>query len=505
MILCCWVPDWPVLSVGRPAEVPVAVVAGGLVVACSASARARGVRRRMRVRVAQSRCSDLLLVDRDVEREVRLFEPVVRRLERDAVPQLEVLRPGLVAMGARGPARYWGGLPQAAERLVQVVAEVGYPAQVGAAETLFAAALAVRRPSGVLVPAGATASFLSPFPVTVLGRGTLTDLLMQVGIATLGDLAALPASRIQARFGSQGVSAQCTALGLEVRPISARGTEEHQVAVEFEEPETRVDALVFGALGLADRLHGQLEASGLVCARVEVRVDLADQRSLTRLWRHEGRLSALALAERVRGQVRAWAEGGDLDTATPAAGVTALVLRPAGLSAAIGTQTALFGGQSSPVELERAAARVQALLGHHAVVRQQVGGGRGPGERVTRIPFGDVPARRLPEGPWPGRLPAPHPATVFETPLAAQLLDAAGRSVRVSGRVVLSAPPIRLGVQGFEGAVVTGWAGPWPVLEGWWDRDTTRRVARVQVTTAAGRAWLVLVQDGRWWAEAHYG
>lgn len=52
---------------------------------------------------------------------------------------------------------------------------------------------------------------------------------------------------------------------------------------------------------------------------------------------------------------------------------------------------------------------------------------------------------------------------------------------------------------------MNGWAGPWPVLERWWARDGGRRVARMQVTTDDGHAWLLLVDRSRWWVEAHYG
>jgi hypothetical protein len=35
--------------------------------------------------------------------------------------------------------------------------------------------------------------------------------------------------------------------------------------------------------------------------------------------------------------------------------------------------------------------------------------------------------------------------------------------------------------------VVTGWTGPWPTLEHWWDAVLARRRARVQMATADGR------------------
>jgi protein ImuB len=146
------------------------------------------------------------------------------------------------------------------------------------------------------------------------------------------------------------------------------------------------------------------------------------------------------------------------------------------------------------------------MLGHQAVVRVELGGGRGPGERVRLIPFGDLDTGPRPaDGPWPGRLPAPHPATVFPRWLPAQLTDADGQQVTISGRLALSDRPARLAVEGCGEAAVDGWAGPWPVLERWWDRDLARRIARMQIAAADGRAWLLVIEHGRWWAEAHYG
>jgi protein ImuB len=51
---------------------------------------------------------------------------------------------------------------------------------------------------------------------------------------------------------------------------------------------------------------------------------------------------------------------------------------------------------------------------------------------------------------------------------------------------------------------VVAWAGPWPVEERWWDAGGARRLARLQVVTADGQAWLVACERGRWWVEAAY-
>ncbi|MGA5442442.1 DNA polymerase Y family protein [Streptomyces griseoincarnatus] len=504
-VAALWVPDWPLVVSGAEPEAAVAVVSKGVVLACSAAARAAGVRRRMRVRVAQARCADLRVVDRDLEAEIRGFEPVVRHLEEHVLARLEVIRPGLLAAPGRGPARYWGGEEQLADRMRTAVAEVGHGALVGVADTVFAAALAARR--DLIVPGGATASFLAPYPVGVLGLPRLTELLERLGVMTVGAFAALPSERVAARFGAAAAAAHRTARGVEARPLAAAPAGERYAVVQaFEPAEQRIEPATFVAKALAERLHERLAQAALVCARLEVAAELADERgTLSRVFRHEGRLSALAVAERVRGLLQAWADAGAFGQGA-SGGIAALVLRPEALSAASGRQQALFGEALTPEEVERAAARVQALLGHQAVRRVEFGGGRSPAERVRRIPFGDADTvRRLPAGPWPGRLPAPHPAAVFARPLPAALMDVGGALVEVSARLEMAAAPAVLRVDGHGEAAVTGWAGPWPVLEQWWEPGRARRIARMQVTTQDRRAWLLVISRSRWWAEACYG
>lgn len=496
-----WCPDWPVVAAGAEEGEPVAVIARERVVACSSAARRQGVRRGMRVRQASGRSRELRLVDRDGAAEVRAFEPVLRLLEKRIAPRMEVLRPGLVVLPARGPARYFGGEERLAEQTIAVLEAAGHAARTGAADSVLASALAVR--AGVLVPAGETAAFLAPYPVGVLGRPRLTQLLPRLGIATLGAFAALPSERVLARFGHDAAAAQRTARGLEARPLNAAGAErDHSVAQAFEPAEENIEPVAFIAKNLAEQLHARLARAGAVCARLQVEVRLADGRSLGRWWRHEGRLSALAVAERVRWQLAAWAGTGQL---ADLAGITALRLVPEGLSAATGRQTLLFGPGIAPEELERAAGQLQAMLGHRAVVRHELAGGRGPADRITRIPYGDARTRPMVEGPWPGRLPAPHPAVVYPTPRPARLYAADGTQVGVSGRTLLTQPPAALSVDGTAPVAITGWTGPWPALEEWWIPARARRLARLQVACADGRAWLLRIEGGAWGVEALYG
>ncbi|MEV8546958.1 DNA polymerase Y family protein [Streptomyces sp. NPDC051572] len=500
-----WALDWPLVAAEVHATEPVAVTAAGRIVACTAAARAAGVRRGMRIRQAVGLLPELRLKPRDPAGETRAFEPLLHRFEHDVVARLEVLRPGLVALPVRGPARYWGGEEPLAVQLHEAAAALGIDCRMGAADTVFAAALAARR--AVLVPPGATPGFLSDYGLGVLGRPALADLLVRLGVRTLGAFAALPSGSVLARFGPDGAAAHRLARGVEDHGLGARPSSDgYQVEHRFDPAETRLEAASFTAKALAVRLHHALEEAGLVCARIEVRARMADGRTLARVWRHEGGLSDLAVAERLRWQLQAWQETGALvPTAAGGEGIAVLELVPEHLAPAPGQQQALFGTAAAQEVLGQVAARLQALFGHRAVTRAEEVGGRGPADRIRRVPFGDfAEPGRPPRAPWAGQLPAPHPARVFPTPLPARLLDEAGNLLGVSGRGQLSAAPARLTVGGGTPAPVVGWAGPWPLDEDWWQPGQRRRLARLQTVTDDGRAWLLNVRDNRWWAEALY-
>jgi protein ImuB len=465
-----------------------------------------------------------------------------RRHERMAAavtefcPNVEVVEPGVCAFGVRGPARYFGGETALATRIIAAVADLGVQARIGVADGLFAALLAARGGDPVtLIPPGQTAGFLAAQPVTALaasagfmimnrngryltktvhdheepGLGELASLLKRLGLGTLGDFAALPARDVASRFGGTGERAHRLARGLDSRPLAARPPPaDLSVAQRFDPPEPRAEPVVFAAKALAGRLHDGLSARGLTCVRVQVTAAWADGRESSRRWRHDGLLSAAAVADRVRWQLDAWrpaprdqAAG---DENTPG-GIALLRLVPDQVVRAAGQQLALWGETVVSDRVARAAMRVQAMLGHEAVLRPVLGGGRNVADQVTPIPFGEKEEPRLPaDRPWPGRVMGAAPGLVFPAARAAEVTDDDGRVVTVSGRCAVSAAPARLAVRGEPPRRVTGWAGPWPLAERWWDPAAARRRARFQLATDDGRAWLAVVQDGRWLVEAGY-
>jgi protein ImuB len=493
-----WCPDWPVIAAGLvegiPVHEPVAVLAANRVVASSAAARAEGVRPGLRRREAQGRCPHVVVVPDDPARDARAYEPVVAAVE-ELAPGVEVVRPGSCALAARGPARYFGSEAGAAERIVEHIAQTTrVEAQVGVAEGVFAAGLAAR--SGRLIEPGATVDFLEGVDIAALDRPELVDLLRRLGVGTLGAFAALPATSVLARFGLDAALAHRLAAGRDERPLAARQPPpDLDVGQVFDEPLERVDMAAFAARQLAERLHERLAGHGLACTRLGIAALTEHGQELYRTWRHDGLLTAAAIADRVRWQLDGWLAR----TGRGPGGLVRLRLYPDGIMEYAGLQLGLWGDAGEERDrAHRALTRVQGMLGPEAVVTAVPGGGRDPGERIRVVPWGD---ERTPgeERPWPGQLPAPSPATVPPVPVPVDVFDAEGGPVGVTARLELTAPPARLGTD-----EIAAWAGPWPVDERWWAPEESSRRVRFQVRLADGRAYLLVLEAGAWTVRGVY-
>lgn len=224
-------------------------------------------------------------------------------------------------------------------------------------------------------------------------------------------------------------------------------------------------------------------------------------------------------------QIDGWRTREAYPTADP---VVVLRLIPDQLVIDRGSQQALWGSEQIPDRVNRAAERVQALLGHEGVQRPLLAGGRDPASQVSTIAWGDLPETAPVPGygsgdprrgrgtagsasaggprqpPWPGAVPPPDPPLLPTEPYPAELRTAQGAPVGVTGRARLTGDPALLTILG-ERLRVTGWAGPWIYNESWWDPLTHRRRARLQCATADGRAWLLAIEKGKWRVEGVYG
>ncbi|WP_194410974.1 Y-family DNA polymerase [Microbacterium cremeum] len=539
--LVLWLPDWPITALlreeaaaerpGTAADRPVAVVERNLVVACSASARAEGVRRGQRRRDAQARCSRLRVVTTDAARDHRTFAPVVSLVEKRA-PGVQLVRPGLCALRARGPARYYGGEAEAARVLIGALREHGFDdVRAGVADGPFtaeqAATIATTADDPVfVVPAGGAAGFLAPLSVAALdasamgmgssssradSTGDLVGLLARLGVQTLGGFAAMDTDRVRERFGERGVRLHALAAGRDSRPVEPRTPPpELQREIAFEPPLEIADQVAFAMRVTADDFVAGLGAVDLVCT--ELRVELVGDRGerSERVWLHPGSFDAAAVVDRVRWQL---AEDVGATGEGLRSGVTLVRISPEAVDAASHHAPAIFGG--GPEErVHHALSRVQAMLGHRGVLTPTVGGGRWLAERQVLVPWGDRHERdRHPRSadslaaqrarPWPGSLPDPLPATVFADPVPIDVRALGGELVDVDERGSVSAVPAFL-IEGGRRRAIEAWAGPWPVVERGWDAARARRAHRFQVVDADGGAWLLVCEGDAWTAEAVY-
>ncbi|APX31914.1 DNA repair nucleotidyltransferase [Brachybacterium sp. P6-10-X1] len=525
-----------------PAHDPVLLLDQHRVTHASAAAQGTGALPGMTRRAARAACPEALVLEADREHESALFELVAAAVDTIAAG-VDVLRPGVLLMSARGPARHQGGEEVLAERILDAVAELtGWDCAVGIADGPFAALLA--SPPGRIVREGRSADYLAPHPIAALagapvgpgwghrGQPSATrperrldlaetvDLLQRLGITTLGELAALPSAAVADRFGPDVATLHLLARGEEpAPPATHHPTQPILAETTLETPLVRTDQAAFIARPLAEELHAMLVDRGLVCTRLRIVARTEGGEEMERTWRHDGALSVADVVDRIRWQCDGWITrsrlGGPATGAITRIGLHPLQLAPAGEGA-----PALWGSAGeAAVRASRAFARAQGLAGEDAVQVPALVGGRLLADEVQLVPWrGEKPARR--DGPWPGSLPRPVPATVFRELPPVVLEDAAGRPVVVTARGLLSASPARLlvtapgapvlqrlGLRAGSAHPVLAHGAPAVIDERWWTPHGARS-ARLQLVVRSAHeeetAVLALSRIGSWMLEGLY-
>src|SRR5699024_7342119 len=169
-----------------------------------------------------------------------------------------------------------------AEGIIDAVAELtGWDCSVGIADGSFAALLAARH--GRIVLLGRSAEYLDPQPSTTLGCSPVgpgcghprppaatpperrpdlaetVDLLPRLGIAALGDLAALPTAAVTDRVGPDVATVHLLAQGQEPAPPATHHPAQPILAeTVLDTPLVRTDQPAFIARPLTEQLHADL-------------------------------------------------------------------------------------------------------------------------------------------------------------------------------------------------------------------------------------------------------
>jgi DNA polymerase IV len=207
---------------GRPEE-------RGVVASCSYAARAFGVHSAMPMSQALRLCPKLIIVDHRRAAYSEMSQKVMERLHNLAplVEQISIDEAFVDISDLRAPAA------EIARQLQkQIWDELRLPCSVGVASNKLLAKISTEigkktargtnSPQALtVVPAGSETEFLAPLPVSILwGVGPKTEArLNELGLHTIGQLAAMGETDLAALFGENGRDLWRHAHGIDERPV----------------------------------------------------------------------------------------------------------------------------------------------------------------------------------------------------------------------------------------------------------------------------------------------
>jgi protein ImuB len=306
--------------------------------------------------------------------------------------------------------------------------------------------------------------------------------LRALGLTTLGQLAALEADEVEARFGPQGLAAHHLARGIDTRgPSTPRDDALPVVACDLGSPVATAEPLLFVLKGALASLGAGLRTKGLAAREVVITLALDDGTAAEKAVRparptsHEG-----ALFDHCRAAFETW---------TLLEPVVALTVRAAVTIGASGEQGDLLVPRwADPAALEAAFDRIRGSEGADAVATPVVRDGHLPRDA------GGWEETRRTDAKTHRRTGASDPGTQERRACALRLLpEPAPVRVRLG----------RAGIEAFHhgGAWhdVTAWSGPERLAPQWWlagDGPQDRYTARV----TDGSLWLLFrTTDTRQW------
>jgi DNA polymerase IV len=279
--------DHPELR-GKPVIVGGVPPGRGVVSAASYEARAFGVSSAMSVTEAYRRCPHGVFLPVDGRRYQQASRDVMAVLGH-FTPLVEPISIDEAFMDVTGSRPLFGEGPEIAAAIKAAIREeVGLTASVGVATTKLVAKIAsdLRKPDGlVVVPAGEEAAFLAPLPISRLwGVGDKTAMvLVEYGVKTIGDLAALSPDLLVRRFGKHGASLVTRAVGLDDDPVH-EGDPAKSVGHEttFDVDSSDPEVIERTLLALSDGVAGRLRSAGVKASTIAVKIRDSSFRTITR-------------------------------------------------------------------------------------------------------------------------------------------------------------------------------------------------------------------------------
>lgn len=270
------------------------VVAGGLgprgvVNTCSYEARKFGLRSAMPVSRARQICPHAIFLESDYpyySEASRKFHAILR----DYTPLVEPAGADEAYLDVAGSERLFGE-PETIARDIRrrIAAEIGITGSVGVSANKLVSKVAsdAGKPDGlVIVRPGDEAAFFAPRPIRELpmvGPKTAAT-LASLGVHTIGDLASVPLSVLEARFGRHGLELHGRAHGLYDAPVLSGRGEAKSISREntFSDDEPDGNRLRGVLLGQAERVAADLERERRATRTVTLKLRFPPFETLTR-------------------------------------------------------------------------------------------------------------------------------------------------------------------------------------------------------------------------------
>lgn len=265
----------------------------GVVASASYEARAHGIRSAMPSARAARLCPRAVFLPCDIRHYAEASERIMAILH-DVTPLVEPLSLDEAFCDVRGVFRLHGPAPAIAAGIRQrVLDSEQLTCSVGVASSKLLAKIATERAkprielsgpapgSGVhVVDAGGERDFLRPLPVDALpGVGPSTARRMaDMGVSTIGDLAALPGEVLSDALGSRsGWALRRLARGIDGRPVvTSRSQRSVSRERTFASDLRSQDEMRTAVAGLADAVARRLRARGLSARTVAVKIRYGD-------------------------------------------------------------------------------------------------------------------------------------------------------------------------------------------------------------------------------------
>jgi DNA polymerase-4 len=278
----------------RPELVGKPVIVGhpsarSVVTAATYEARRYGVNSAMPMALALRRCPHAVVLEPHFERYAH-FSRLVMQILGEVTPHVEQLSVDEAFLDVAGARRLLGNSWQIGTALRErVYSETGLRCSAGAAATKFVAKLASSRakPDGLLVvPEAATLDFLHPLPVSALWGvgGKSEEVLVRLGLRTVGDVAHAPVDMLRRAIGEAGAERlHELSWGRDPRTVTP-GRDEKSIGHEttFETDRTDAGELHRVLLQLADGVGQRLRRSGVLGRTIAIKLRFADFTTITR-------------------------------------------------------------------------------------------------------------------------------------------------------------------------------------------------------------------------------